>query len=127
MIRLLLFVTAVGLASAVAHSEPRFLQTLDDIPLAPGLQERAAAGFDFATPEGRISEVEAAGAGDEDAVRAYYRAALPALGWALAEDQARMEFIRGRDRLQVSFGQGSDGSLEVRYRVISRPASMALD
>ena len=113
--------------SATAHADTRFLAAFDDIPLAPGLAERADAAFAFAEPEGRIAETTAAGAAEEGAVRAYYRAALQALGWALETDAARMDFVRGRERLTLAFARGTDGAVTVRYRMVARPASLALD
>ncbi len=123
-------VLSLALATT-AHADTRFLAVLDDVPLAPGLTERIDSTFTFAAPEGRIAETTAIGATEEGAVRAYYRAALPALGWALDGDAAVMTFARGRERLTLVFVRasqgGSDGALSVRYRVIARPASLALD
>lgn len=117
-----LFLAAITLAPA--HAETRFLAAFDDVPLAPGLIERADAAFAFATSEGRIAETSAAGQGGEDAARAWYAEALPALGWARQDD---LTFVRGRERLTLAFATGSDGALTVRFRLIARPASLALD
>ena len=114
-------------AATTAHADTRFLAAFDDIPLAPGLAEHAEAAFAFAEPEGRIAATAAVGAAEEGSVRAYYRAALPALGWAMEADAARMDFVRGRERLTLAFARGSDGALTVRYRIVARPASLALD
>ena len=132
MIRAVRLALVAVLASVTsAHADTRFLAAFDDIPLAPGLTERAAAAFAFAAPEGRIAETAAAGGAEEGSVRAYYRAALPALGWALETDAAtpygQMGFVRGRERLTLAFARGSDGALTVRYRIVARPASLALD
>ena len=110
-----------------ADADTHFLAAFDDVPIAPGLTERGDAAFTFAAPEGRIEETTAAGGAQEAVVRAYYRDALPALGWALNGDAADMIFVRGRERLTLVFVRGSDGALSVRYRVITRPASLALD
>lgn len=112
-----------------AHAETRFLARFDDMPLAPGLTERAEAGFVFSTPEGRIAEATATGAAEEGTVRTYYRAALPALGWSQDADAAArgpLRYVRGRERLTLAFAKGSDGTLTVRYRIVARPASLAL-
>ena len=125
-LRAAVFVLSLA-AVASAHADTRFLAAFEDVPLAPGLTERADAAFAFAAPEGRIAETAAGGAAEEGTVRAYYRAALPALGWAVESDAAEIVFVRGRERLTLTFAQGSDGALSVRYRVIARPASLALD
>ena len=124
--RLALLGAAFALATP-ADADTRFLAVFDDMPLAPDLTERADAAFSFAAPEGRIAETAAAGKTEEAAARAWYRTALPALGWALEADGPRMDFVRGRERLTLAFARGSDGTLTVRYRVVARPASLALD
>jgi len=126
-LRIARFTLALLALAAPVRAETHFLAAFDDVPLAPGLTERADAAFTFTTPEGRIEEAAASGAAEEGAVRAYYRAALPALGWALEDDGADMAFARGRERLTLAFARGSDEVLRVRYRVIARPASLALD
>lgn len=111
-----------------AHAQTAFLSAFDDVPLPPGLQERVGAGYAFASDLGRIEEADAAGPAEEGAVRTYYRAALPALGWSLeVDDGAGLAFARGRERLTLAFRRGSDGALAVRYRLVTRTASLALD
>ena len=110
--------------SGAAVAETRFLAALDDVPLAPGLEERADATFAFASAEGRIAEAAASGRTTRTAVNGYYAEALPALGWTL--DRADT-FVRGRERLTLDYGLGSDGALTVRFRLVARPASLALD
>lgn len=114
--------------AAPAVAETRFLTAFEDIPIAPALQERENAAFAFGTPQGRLADALAVGATDEAGVRAWYAAALPALGWSLEDDRsAAMAFVRGRERLTLSFSRGSDGALAVRYRMVAHPASLALD
>lgn len=116
------------LAAAPAHAETRFLAAFDDIPLAPGLAEVANSAFAFAAAEGRIAESTATGReADLPAVRAWYAQALPALGWALQSDAGDLVFARGRERLTVTLARGSDGAATVRFRLVARPASLALD
>jgi hypothetical protein len=111
-----------------ADAETRFLAAFDDVPLAPALEEQGDAAFAFGTPQGRIADALAVGAADEAGVRAWYAAALPALGWSMeADSPAAMAFVRGRERLTLSFSRGSDGALAVRYRMVAHPASLALD
>jgi hypothetical protein len=114
----------VLLQAPAAVAETRFLAAFEDIPLAPGLGERAEAAFVFVAAEGRIAEAMAAGRNTEGAVRAYYGGALPALGWAA---EGADSFVRGRERLTLAYATGSDGALTVRFRLVARPASLALD
>ncbi|MDX2233211.1 MAG: hypothetical protein NW200_01820 [Hyphomonadaceae bacterium] len=113
---------------APAGAQTRFLSMFDDVPLPPPLAERADASFSFPAGAGHIAETAAAGPADEGAVRAYYDAALPALGWSQEVDDAGgLAFVRGRERLTLAFARGSDGGLVVRYRIVARTASLALD
>jgi len=128
MHRFLCTLLLAAFALGQAQAETRFLAAFDDVPLAPGLSERADAAFAFASGEGRIAETSAAGQGGEAAVRAWYAEALPALGWARqnpSEDD--LTFVRGRERLTLAFATGPDGALTVRFRLVARPASLALD
>lgn len=122
-------VIAIALAgSGAATAQARFLATFEDVPLAPGLEEQAGRAFTFAGPGGAIEETVAAGAADEGAVRSFYRLGLEALGWSLEDDGGRrLAFARGRERLTLTFTPGSDGRLSVRYRMVARGASLALD
>lgn len=114
----------VLLQAPSAFAETRFLTAFEDIPLAPGLGERAEVEFAFTAAEGRIAEAMAEGRATEGAVRAYYGEALPALGWAA---EGADSFVRGRERLTLAYATGSDGALIVRFRLVARPASLALD
>jgi hypothetical protein len=116
---------ALILMTAAAHAETSFLTTHDDLPLVAGFEEAMDRSVAFATPEGRLSIAVAAGRGDAPGVRAFYAAALPALGWSGADSSDR--YARGRDRLTLSFAQAPDGRLEVTYTIFSRPASQAVD
>lgn len=110
--------------TASAAAETRFLTEADDIPLPPALTE-IAGGFVFASTEGRIVEERAEGAMPEADLRAYYEAALPALGWARAPGDALM-FQRGREKLVIETRATAAG-LEARFRITAGRASMALD
>jgi hypothetical protein len=128
MIRTLAALAVLASCGSVARAETRFLSTLDDVPLAPALVEQTTQGFAFLSETGRIIEADAVGLTAEGAVRAYYRAALPALGWSMErDDQAGLFFARGRERLTLAFQHGSDGALAVRYRIVARASSLALD
>lgn len=127
MILLRAFVVSLALV-ATAQAETRFLAAFDDVPLAPGLSERAEAAFVFAGAGGRIAETAASGAASATAdVRRYYAEALPALGWALEQAGEGLVGVRGRERLTLAFVRGSDDAVTVRFRLVSRPASLALD
>ncbi len=65
-----------------ALAEGGFFDLLGDLPLMPELAEVREAGVVFDKPDGRIVEAYASGEVAGDRVLAFYRAALPELGWA---------------------------------------------
>ncbi len=97
-----------------ARAAAGFLSIAEDVPLMPGLAENADAAAVFDKPSGRIANAEAKGAVTANAVRQFYAAALPQLGWqALGTEQYRRE----RERLRFSF-VGRDGALTVRFELL---------
>ena len=82
--------TVIATAIAVLVFAPmrlqaaEFFRSIEDLPLAPGLTEVVEEGVEFDSPAGRIVTAVADGDADPDAVRAFYRKALPSLGWASA-------------------------------------------
>lgn len=61
-----------------------FFASIDDLPLAPGLAEVVEDGVTFDSPTGRIVMAVATGKANPEAIRAFYRKALPPLGWSMA-------------------------------------------
>ncbi len=97
-----------------ARAASGFLSIAEDVPLMPGLAENADAAAVFDKPSGRIANAEAKGAVTASAVRQFYAATLPQLGWqALGTEQYRRE----RERLRFSFA-GRDGALTVRFELL---------
>jgi hypothetical protein len=97
-----------------ARAAAGFLSIAEDVPLMPGLAENADAATVFDKPSGRIANAEAKGAVTANAVRQFYAATLPQLGWqALGTEQYRRE----RERLRFSFA-GRDGALTVRFELL---------
>src|SRR3546814_3202631 len=64
-----------------AWAAEAFLSVADDIPLMSGLTENTDAATVFDKPAGRIVTAEAGGPVTIAAVRAFYAATLPQLGW----------------------------------------------
>jgi hypothetical protein len=89
-----------------------FLSVIDDVPLMPGLTERADAAVVFDKPEGRIVETEATGRLVRAEVLKFYAASLPQLGWR-ARSEGR--FLRDKEELAISFASGAGGALSVRF------------
>lgn len=105
-----------ALLATVAAPLPRaqdggYVTQVEDLPLMPGLSEIADAGLVFDVPSGRIVEAYAQGPVVRKAVLAFYRKALPQLGWRAAGGNA---FQREGENLKLDFLDGGD-ALIVRF------------
>ncbi len=104
----LLLCVMMPLAAALADA---FVPGTEDVPLMPGLTPVAGSAVVFDKPEGRIVEAQAAGKVTRAAVRAFYEASLPRLGWAAAGAAAwrregevlRLDYREERGILTVGF------------------------
>ncbi len=100
------------LCATVAYSADRFVRSIEDLPLMPGLAETADAGVIFDTPSGRIVQTEATGQVSRDQVLAFYAETLPQLGWhALAAGLFRRE----DEVLKIEFDEAGDPGTTVRF------------
>jgi hypothetical protein len=108
---------AVPLATGAWAGDPQYLTAVTDLPLPPGLVEEVEAGIKFDKPEGRIVEALARGAIEKTDVAAFYRAALPSLGWKrLVDDQSGSKWRRGGEILTVDIVDSGD-PLVVRFSI----------
>ncbi|HEV2551426.1 MAG TPA: hypothetical protein VGU20_29215 [Stellaceae bacterium] len=88
-----------------------FVPGTEDVPLMAGLAPVAGSSVVFDKPEGRIVEAQAAGKVTRAAVRAFYEASLPRLGWSAAGADAwrregevlRLDYREERGLLTVGF------------------------
>ena len=105
--------TAVALAAAAHAAE--FFAAIEDLPLPAGFSELEADGMVFESPAGRIVSAVARGEGTADGVRAFYRGALPPLGW---EVRSGDRFRRDDEQLSFTFEAAQGGALIVRVRLV---------
>ena len=90
------FTIPAGHAEAV-----RFFESIQDLPLMPGLVERAEDSLAFDKPEGRIVESVAEMQNlSGQAVRDYYGSTLPQFGWHRAGPN---RFVRRNESLELAF------------------------
>lgn len=103
--------TALGLAigaggaqalaqDALTQQEaPAFLDTINDVPLMPGLVEMLDDATAFDKPGGRIAETLAAGKAVSPAeIEQFYHSTLPQLGWQPLGDN---RYVRQGERLDL--------------------------
>ena len=93
-----------------------YIAEVADLPLMPGLAEVEGAGVVFDKPHGRIVEAYAQGRVTREAVLAFYRQALPQLGWRADGDVA---FRREGEALSLDF-LDAGGALVVRFTLVPR-------
>lgn len=83
----------------------RFMQGLQDVPLAPGLEELVEESLSFDKPEGRIIEVRALLVSSSmERVGRYYESVLVQFGWKRIDSPKNtFHFIRNNELLSLSF------------------------
>jgi len=115
-ILLKLIAVAIALCVSVSVADPvRFMQTIEDLPLMPGLDENAASGVNFDSPGGRIIEIYAVGRVTAAEVVAFYQEVLPQLGWRGNSGEL---YIRDAESLRIeAISADPGGPLSVRFRV----------
>lgn len=94
-----------------------FFQSIDDLPVAPGMTEVADQGLAFDSPGGRIVTAVAQGNSGGTgiaAVRAFYRKALPPLGWVAGPTDI---YTREGERLTLQY-ERAGGRTIVRVRLV---------
>jgi hypothetical protein len=112
---------AALMCAAPAYAETAYFAQIEDLPIAPGLQE-SAERTEFSSADLRIVGLSASGRAETEQVRAYYGAALPALGWALSVGgggENETTYLRGREELSLSFHQRGD-ELQLNVLLFSR-------
>lgn len=111
--RLSFFIAAALLLAGQAGRAEVFLAGFEDVPVMPGIAVVSGAGVAFDTPAGRLVEAYAAGPVTRDAVRRYYRAALPQLGWTRT---GALAFRREGEQLTLEL-LGEAGAVTVRFEL----------
>lgn len=97
-----------------------FFSGIQDMPLMPGLTELADQGVAFDKPGGRIVESVAYIDGPSAAeIEGFYGDTLPQLGWRRIDAR---HFVRGGERLALSFEDVNTGAMAERFlRILVHP------
>lgn len=106
---------AMAISIAAAAQAAEFFAAIEDLPLPPGFVELEADGMVFESPAGRIVSAVARGPGTAEGVRAFYRGALPPLGW---EVRSADRYRRDEEQLSFTFEPAQGGTLIVRVRLV---------
>jgi hypothetical protein len=122
---------AIGVAvvaTAPAHAAD-FLKAIDDVPLVAGLTEQADPVV-FESEQGRVVKTSAFGNADYGAVRDFYLATLPSLGWKREGEGTggKLAFTREHERLTLSIepAAGVNSPLNVIFELVVKLASTKL-
>ena len=112
--RLWFLIAGSILLAAVAGRAGQFLAGLEDVPVMPGIDIVDNAGVAFDSPAGRIVEAYATGKVTRNAVRSFYQAALPQLGWTRT---GNLEFNREGERLKIELLGQAPEPVTVRFEL----------
>ena len=94
----------------------QFFESLQDIPLMPGLTEHTGDTLFYDKPSGRVVEsVADMGGFSDETVADYYLSALPQFGW---KNTGPNTFSRGDESLELAFEADEGGNL---LRVLVQP------
>lgn len=105
-IKLILLATMTLAHPALAQENngqnvPGFFETLQDVPLMPGLEELPDLTLSYDKPEGQIIESWAAtGALTSSDIESFYQTTLPQLGWRPA---GKNSYARQGEYLKLGF------------------------
>lgn len=99
--------TALILFATPAVAETAFLPGYEDLPLPRGFTAPADQRVSFDAPTGRIVEAAIAGPADPAAIAAFYRDALPALGW---RPDGAGAWLRDGERLTIAVAPTARGA-----------------
>ena len=94
----------------------QFFESLQDVPLMPGLTEHTGDTLFYDKPGGRVVELVADMDGfSQEAVQEYYLSALPQFGW---ENTGPNSFSRQGESLELAFEADEGANL---LRVLVQP------
>jgi hypothetical protein len=106
-----------------AAADVRYFSAIRDVPIAPGFTESQNA-IGFSADRGRLVMEQADGPASAQAVRDFYVASLPPLGWSLSPTaDGALVFARGRERLTFDVSAAS-GRTRIRAQLVVQPAAM---
>ncbi len=71
----------LGLVLSLPAESQKFFNQIEDLPIAPGMEEVGPAGLFFQSSAGRIVVAVARGEGKLSVIREFYEKSLPSLGW----------------------------------------------
>ena len=122
MTRILVLSALVWVVGAVhVYAQPvQFFESLQDVPLMPGLVERSEDTVLFDKPGGRVVESVAEMADfSQAAVENYYSSALPQFGW---KNVGTGQFTRQGEALELVFEKNTKNGREIGFlRVLVQP------
>jgi hypothetical protein len=109
-----LLIAAFALGAAPAYAQ-QFVPGTEDVPLMKELAPVQDSDLVFDKPEGRIIEASARGKVTRAAVRSFYAATLPQLGWKPTGES----WTRESETLRLDFA-GHDGDLWVTFTLLPK-------
>ena len=123
-VHILLFQAAAiagSLLAGLVHAAPaaaQFVTGIAEIPMLKGLAAEPEGPLIFDTPEGRIVTTSLTGAIAEKAVRDFYGATLPQLGW---RKLAAGHFRREGEILKLTISSSPGNRIRLRFSLAPIP------
>ena len=111
----------VGLILPLPGVSQTFFSQIEDLPIAPGMQEIGPAGLFFQSSSGRILVAVARGEGKIPVIRRFYEKSLPPLGWRFVKTGI---YLRNSEMLKMRF-QKSLGEISLYLHIV--PIQKPLD
>jgi hypothetical protein len=114
LVAVLLALGAAGPQATAQDAETdAYVEGISDLPLMPGLTTLPDSGLVFDKPGGRIVEAFAEGSLTPEAVRSFYDATLPQLGW---RREGAGAYLREGERLKLDLSEDARG-ITVHFRL----------
>ena len=104
----------VGLALSVSATARSFFSQIEDLPIAPGMEEVGPAGLFFQSASGRIVVAVARGEEKISVIRRFYAKSLPPLGWHFVQTGI---YRRNSEMLKIRFQQAS-GKVSIYLHIV---------
>jgi hypothetical protein len=108
---LLLLIAPPALAAQAVYS-----MVIEDLPLMPGMVEKADEAVVFDDPSGRIVETSAETSAAPTEIKKFYAGTLPPLGW---QPSSSSGFIREDEKLNLDI-EKKNGKTTVRFTLTPR-------
>ncbi|MEE2661517.1 MAG: hypothetical protein VYB39_00685 [Pseudomonadota bacterium] len=112
--KLCIGIVFVGLILSLPASSQNFFSQIEDLPIAPGMEEVDPGSLFFQSSSGRIVVAVASGEEKISVIRRFYTKSLPPLGWNFIQKGI---YRRNSETLKLRFHQAS-GKVSIYLHIV---------